>query len=418
MWWLGARWCMRRRRFLAALGGSASLGLGGLLAYRASDTRSLSVPSVETYDAAFSLNHHGSHDRRVEPFESLDRDERRVVEAAVDGGYETDDPPSWLSDFRDRTDYVRDAGVPYRLSDDFPRVVVTADRYTGDPGELSVASSDQFGRSVARYAQDDQFLAKARAGSAVDRAPRRRLLAFFETYDAVRVGGSIYRFSVTQRDPGAPYTLSAERVSREALRDARTVALSELPGSVRERVREAIDGEEHREYGLLDPSRDVVSKLRTASALRVDGKSYGVDAWTLDHLPLSVSATVTEGGIGFKDPGRVALAVENTGSGPIELYGGSNGPFGSLRYRPVDGGRERFLYSTTDGSSSIWPSTSSYRGGSDDAIAAGEVQRVEFELGGDPVGVPPGRHFVHGSLNASSDHLGGDFPFRVELEIE
>lgn len=417
---------MRRRRFLAALGGSASLGLGGLLSYRASRTRTLSVASVETYDAAFRLDGNRHRDRKIESTESLERDEARAVESAIQGRYEADDLSSRLVEFRDRVEFVRHEGVFYRLSDTFPRLVVTAEPYDGDPAELSVANTEQFYETINRHSDvdDDTFLARAQLGGVVDRGPEQQLREFFEAYDAVEVGGRHYRLTATSRDPDPPYSMTAERVSEQTATDARSVDLEGVEQPARDRFREAIDemeSEEMRRYihGLVDPAPELVTKLRATNLLRADGKSYYVDAWPLDHLPLSVTATTTESGIGFKDPGRISFAVENTGDQPVSIYGGSPEPFGSLRYRPSDGDRERHLYPLAEHqSSSMWPTASTHHGRADDELGSGQRWTAEYAVGGDAVGVPPGEYVVEGSIGTSTHFRDGTFPFRVVLEIE
>ena len=415
---------MRRRRFLAALGGSASLGLGGLLSYRASQTRTLSVASVETYDAAFRLDDHRHRDVELTDRGSLDPEETRLVRSAVDGGYETEDPQRWVSRFRDDVEFVRLDGAFYRLSDTFPRLVVRAEPYDGDPSAVSVASTERFHEVINRHSdfRDDTFLPLARTDGVVDREPRRGLRRFFETYDAVEFGGRLFRFSATYRDPGSPYTVTAERVSEETVRDARSVALDDVEGPAHDRLREAVDAVQNEEtesdlYGLVDPSPDLITELRTTRVLRADGNSYHVDAWALDHLSLSVTATPTEAGMGFKDPGRIAFAVENQGDRPVSMHGGSPYPFGGLRFRPTDGGRYRHLYAVSGRGSSMWPTTgSTYRRG-DEELASGDRYRAEYAIGGDARGVPTGTYVVEGSLGVESRFRGGDFPFRVVIEI-
>lgn len=411
---------MRRRRLLAALGGSASLGLGGLLAYRANRTRTLSIASVETYDAAIRLDHRehpdSKFDHDVRPVDSLDRDESRVVKSAIDGGYETDDPPSWLGDFLDRVDFVRYEDVPYRLSDTLPRIVLTVEPVTGDTGQLSVASAERF-HDVAPH-HGGNILARARSDGFVDRDPSERFRNFLETYDGVRIGAGVLQFSVADRDSGPPYGVTAERTSLDAIRDAQSIDLSELPETARPRIRETLDETGSDVFGLADPSPAVVTKLGAVTYLRADGESYYVDAWPLDHLPLSVSATVTEAGIGFKDPGQISITLANTGSQPLKLRGGSPRPFGSLRYRPTDGGRERYLYPVSEQSSSMWPGTYSSHHNRVDELKGGTTRSVEYAIGGDAVGVPPGRHVVDGTIDPETGFRGGSFPFRIALQIE
>lgn len=421
---VGAQTGMRRRRFLAALGGSASLGLGGLLSYRASQTRTLSVASVETYDAAFRLDDRRHHDPAIESTEALDRTLVDAIESAIDDEYETDDPTARLSEFRDHVEFVRHGGTPYRLSDTFPRLVVTAEPLDGDTGDRSVASADRFHEVIHRHSDvdDDAFLPQARADGVVDREPKRDLRTFFERYDAVELRGRQFALSASYVDGGPPYTMTAERLTQSELRDARSVSLADLDQQTRSRVREAITDEEGDVrgpslYGLIDPAPDLLTELRTTNVLRADGTLYHVDAWSLDHLSLSLTATTTEAGIGFKDPGRVAFAIQNTGDQPLAIHGSSPEPFGSLGYRPEHGERERHLYPVDDQRSSMWPTHSTHHDG-DEELASGERKRVEYELGGDARGVPPGRYVVHGAIGTDAGYRGGGFPFRVVLEIE
>lgn len=416
---------MRRRRFLAALGGGASLGLGGLLAYRAGRTRTLSVASVETYDAAFHIDDRPR--RRIRSTDSLDRSAASAVASAVDGGYETADPAPELASLRDRTEFVRHDGATYRLSDTFPGLVVTAEETNGTAGNGSVASADRFYETVGRHADVDVdgFLARARTDGVVERDPDPRFREFFDDYDAVEMRGRRFRFSTTYRDSGAPYSLTVDPISEAAVRTAGSVALSHIEEPARSRFRDAIDDLESEDapgsspYGLVDPSPDLVTNVRAAGRIRADGTVYDVDAWPLDHLPLSVTAAATESGIGFKDPGRIALTLENTGDRPLSVYGGSPQPFGRLQYRPIEGGKARYLYSTDERTSTLWPTARSHDvGGRDDELGSGQRRRAEYALGGDARGVPPGTYAVHGSLRVDGEFRGGSFPFRVVVEIE
>lgn len=416
---------MRRRRFLAALGGGASLGLGGLLAYRAGRTRTLSVASVETYDAAFRID--DSPRRRIRPTDSLDRPAASAVASAVDGGYETADPAPELASFRDRTEFVSHDGDTYRLSDTFPRLVVTAEETDATAGNGSVASADRFYETVGRHADanGDGFLARARTDGVVERDPDPRFRDFFDAYDAVEVRGRRFQFSTTYRDSGAPYSLTAEPLSEAAVRTEGSVALADLDEPVRSRFRDAIDDLESEDaagsppYGLVDPSPGLVTNVRAAGRLLADGTVYDVDAWPLDHLPLSVTATATESGIGFKDPGRITFTLENTGDRPLSVYGGSPQPFGRLRYRPPEGGKARSLYSTDERTSTLWPTVASRdSGGRDDELGGGQRRSAEYAIGGDARGVPPGTYAVHGSFRVHSEFRGGSVPFRVVVEIE
>lgn len=408
---------MRRRRFLAALGGSASLGLGGLLAYRASRTRTLSVASVDTYDVALRLYEREPRDLDLHRSESLDSNAASAVEAAIEGGYETDSPSRELADFLDWSSFVRHEGSVYRLSDDFPRIVVTAEPYDGDASDLSVASTERFEANVVHRFGEGEMLAEARLDGAVDRLPAEEVRQFFERFDAVRIAGRLFRFSVTRRYPGPPYSLTAERVSASAARDARSVSLSDLPASVREQIRRGIERDPHV-FGLVDPPTDLVDELRAKQLLRADGDHFSVDAWSVSQLPLDVSASLVEAGIGFKNPARLSLTLTNDGDEAVELHASSANPFGTLQYRPVDGGESRYLYSLADRSSSMWASRGGYHGQGRNELRPGEERSGEFALGGDAVGVPPGEYVIDGQIGTDHGIGGGDFPFRVTLQIE
>jgi hypothetical protein len=130
---------MDRRSFLLGLG--ATVGVAG--AEHALFVHRLTF-SAATFDFGLRCNDLGREVGQFTELSALEPRERRVVEAAVDGAYETDTASEWLRRLVDGTDYVRDGGRFYALDSTLPTYVV-------EPTVVDPASVDGAVASRERY---------------------------------------------------------------------------------------------------------------------------------------------------------------------------------------------------------------------------------------------------------------------------
>lgn len=248
------------------------------------------IASAETYDAAVRLGDRRHRDHEIESTASLGHDLTVAVESAIEGEYETDDPPSRLTEFRDHVEFVRRDGVPDRFSGTFPR--------------------------------------------------------------------------------------------------------------------------------LVDPEPGLITNLRTTDVLRADGRSYHVDGWSLDHLPLSVTASATETGIGFEDPSRISsqsgTPVATRFPSTAERPGRSVAP--SIARATAT--RNATSIRTEQGPSAMWPTISRSRGCDDEESRSCQRATREYATGGDAVGVPPGEYVVDCGIGTDRSHHVRTHPFRIIQEVE
>ena len=434
---------MRRRPFLHSLAAGAVLGTGCLGATDSpsdsalagqttddatartnrtavsDDATDFAVESVETFDYVVRLNDLGSDPGGgVAAFEDLGERERRVVEAAVSGGYETDDPPEWLTTFAGGTPFVRRDGTYYRLDHALPVTTITAE---------AVAEGDVSGR-IASYGKYEAAVTHdGRVTSGLLRIAREQgfdlthvwpsLREFLDDYDAVRYHGEIVAFSVSVADSGPPYTVAAERVAVSEAVGGSVWDVSEADARTRELVRAA--GNASGAYGFGRAPDGFLDALEANRYVYLDDTFYTTYVETRNSLPVSVSAEFADAS--HDGGGELRLAVKNESDREMELSSGAPRPFGVLRYRAKadDDGATELLwtdayeeseYVETDGRAV----TAILDIGLLTTLSPGEKASRTFEI--DANDLPSGEYVVENSFGV--DFEGGDtVRYRVVFSV-
>lgn len=452
---------MQRRRLLATLGTAAVL-LSGCLARQddpagspADDTttgatstagtspttdgtaatdgdRRLTVSRVETFTYALRINDLGeSPAGSIPAVADLDDRVRTVVEAALSGGYETDDPAGWLVEFVSGTRFVRgEEGRFYRLAHTLPRHTITAEPKSEDEVSGEVASPEAYEEAVTHDGVVMTGLARLamRDGGVelVDVWPA--LQEFLESYDAVRYRGDLLALSETVDDPGPPYTVTAEAASLDEVAGRDVWNAETADPAVQAVLREA--GRTEGVYRLDESPAGLLEGLDAHDRLYLDGRFFTTYVENRDSLPVSLTATAPDPSLA--DGGAtLRLAVRNEGDREIALSAGAPRPFGVLHYHPVGApGRERLLW------------TDAYEESQHVYVEDGSISRVEdlaFEVAvgpGDEVfqtftvgrrGLPAGEYVVEDDLgveirddggSGEAGDGGGTFPYRVVFRVE
>jgi hypothetical protein len=162
----------------------------------------LSVQRAETFDHVVRLNDLGEDPRgKISAFSDLKSREREVVTAALDGTYETDDPPEWLREFASATPFVERTGTYYRLDDTFPTHRVTAEAVSESEVGGEIATYEEYERAVTREEYVTSGLLRIARREGIElRYVWPSLGEFFEKYDAARYHGEVLAFSVEVED--------------------------------------------------------------------------------------------------------------------------------------------------------------------------------------------------------------------------
>lgn len=430
---------MKRRPLLATIAASGAL-LSGCLAQRSAPAdpagssngttnagtatdggSALAVDDVATFSHALRLNDLGrSPAGEVPGNEALSGRERDVVDAAVDGGYETRDLPEWLVRFVARTRYVRRDGTYYRLRAEIPRTEVTAEAANESEVEGEIASPEEYRSAVTHDGVRMTGLARiARREGLTLAYVWPSLRAFLETYEAVRYRGELLEIEATERDPGPPYTVTAERASLSDLARGPVWDATDAPAEVRSIVREA--GETSGLYPLDDPPEALLVNLDDHEYVFLDGRFFTTYVEKRGPLPVSLSAS-------FTDPApdgdaRIRMELHNDADSRVEVLSGAPAPFGVVHYHPAgDPGDRRLLWTDayeesdhvmTDGHEVTgWNSI-----GLTTAIGPGGSVAREFVV--EETAFPAGEYAIPGDVGVSTDgEEGGTFPYRVRFGIE
>lgn len=277
---------LTRRRLLSAAG-MVAVGAGGLWAV---SPRRIST-SIKTVEWVLSVSDTGRPSvPRVADLEPAARD---AVEDAIDGKYETSDPPAAVRKLFhvDRTTYVRSGDMYYRLDPTLPVVEIWREPVTEAEAEDPI-TFDQLEECTH---PDPRGFVPPPMGSEED--PERRyylvprVRSCLEEHPYVEHGeGNFLRYHLAVDDPGEPYTVEATRVS------VKTVA--DIEGSVVEWADVPAEAQEL----LLTAERDTLQRQEIPDTLRGIGEShdyvrregrfYRID---LDHpgaAPIRVGARV------------------------------------------------------------------------------------------------------------------------------
>lgn len=335
---------LTRRRLLGCLGGvgAALTGLYAVPPRRVS--ASLTVPE-------WVLTVRGQRTPSVPRLDDLEPDAREAVAAAIDGGYESSDPPNAL---RDRLSVRRETYVATETGSgvEFYRLDATLPVYEVwlEPVSEEAAASGEDATEPVSWEEleecthpDPRGFVPPPRGSEDD--PYRtyyldpRTRSCIEAHPYVRVGDGVSRYHVSVDDPGAPYTVAATPVSAATVADVEgaVVGWADVPADARAVLAEAFeDGD------------DVVERQSVPESLRGVAAEYDwvrrgetFAAVDLDHVgaaPIRLSATVTDPESRELDPAWLRLSVTNVGSEVVTLSTGPPVPFGVLTARRDDGG--------------------------------------------------------------------------------
>lgn len=343
---------MKRRPLLHAVAAGAVL-VGGCIGDPAGDDRatttrtvtdggrSLSVANVETFAYALRLNDLGTSPHGPVPaVADLDDRERRVVEAAIAEGYETDDPPAWLRKFAGGTPFVQADGAFHRLDHTLPTYTVTAEAASESEVDGAIADREAYREAVTH---------DGRVTSGLLRVARREgyrltyvwpsLRAFLDEYDAVRYRGDLLAVSLDVDDPGPPYEVTAEPASLSEVANGPVWDASDAPADVREVLAEATATEGI--YPTHDLPDGLLGKLDANDYVHLDGRFYTTYVENREPLPVTLSARFEDGTL--DDGATLRLALRNDADGPIQVMSGAPRPFGVLRFHPVSEAEPRRL---------------------------------------------------------------------------
>lgn len=341
---------MKRRRYLAGLGLGVLAGCLDDGAGQGTTTGGyrLAIESVATRSFSLRLNDLGDDVGPSSPsLEDLDADARAVVVAALDEGYETDEPAPWLRTFLDETPYVEVDGVHYSLEHTLPMHVVTAERVAPEDVGGDVASPEEYEEGVTldgRVFTGFARIAAEEGYRTVDLHPDLR--AFLEEYEAVEYRGETLRLAYQVEDPGAPYRVRAEQTADEDVYGGTVIDVEEMDADYRAPVREA--AATAGVYGVDDPPEGLADVVEAHQYVRVDGAFYAAYASDSSGVTADVDATLVDGEATESSPAELALSVENTGTEPISIFSGAPGPFGIQRMHPQDDPDTRVLLWTDE----------------------------------------------------------------------
>lgn len=406
---------LTRRRVLAALGGCGATA--GTLA--AVPPRRVSA-SIRTYRWVLSL-------RRRDPpnapdVADLDPAAREAVRAAIDGRYESTDPPAPVRQLFSvhRETYVRDEGTFYRLDPSLPVSEIwlepvdaaeATDALTLDELEHCVDPDPRGFRTPPLERADDP----ARTYH-VD----PRLRDCIERHPYVELGdGDTYRYHVAVDDPGAPYTITATRVSAATVAGIEgTVAdgTDALP-ETREVLRAATEGTLRRQS-----VPDGVQALAAAyDHVRFGERFYELDLGHAGAAPLRIDVTVTDAESREFAPAWLALSVTNVGGETVELETGPPAPFGVLHGEATHGG-DLPLWSPAYGESRhVGTQAGRVTGiaavGLSTALEPGETRTTRYAVRRNPGRLDAGIYHVRDGFAVTSDRVETPYPYDLRIRV-
>lgn len=428
---------MKRRDLLSACG----LGVGTLLSTTAgclardgrplsdgdaggppgsAGERRLEVVRVETPTDAVRLNDLGaSPSVDVPAVGSLSDRERRVVTAALDSGYETDDLPEWVVSFVAETPYLRRDGTYYELVHDFPRYTITAEETTEAAVDGPIADDAAYREAVThdgvvtggllRIASEEGFRTLRLWPS---------LREFLDRYEAVRYHDTVFSLSLSVEDSGPPYSVTATRVSPTALTDESVYDASEASAQVQAAVGAA--GETQGVYAGELPE-ELLDAVASHQYVYLDGTFYWAGLENREALPVDLEATVTQSQFSESAVPRLRLALGNSSDRDGSVFSGAPAPFGVLEMEAVDGAGESLLWTDayresthvrTDGKSVTFVQSI----GLTTPLPAGERVDRTFEV---VEAVAPGEYVVEDDVGIefAGDGEGGTLAYRVVLQV-
>ena len=410
---------LTRRRALASIG-ALGVGAGGLWAV---PPRSVSA-SLSTYEWVLSVVDRGP--RSVPRVADLDPAARSAVQAALDGRYESTDPPAAVRRLFHvhSTTYVRTDGVYYRLEPTLPVFEVWLEPVSKAEAEDPIT----FDELEQCTHPDPRGIVPPPRGRKDDPerlyylGPRER--SCIQEHPYVELGdGNYYRYHIDVDDPGEPYTVEATRVS------AKTVA--NIEGNVLEWTDVATDIRElllAAETDTLE-RQSIPESLRDLAAeyeyVRRDGRFYEVD---LDHIgaaPIRMDVRVTDAESREFDPAWLELSVTNTGNREVDVFTGppaSLAPFGILWATHVDGDGRILLWSQEY----VEDRLIGTRAGRVTGVASagvrvtldpGETRLARYAIRRNPGRLDSGVYRGHDSFGVSVDGENSKISYPYELDI-
>jgi hypothetical protein len=294
----------------------------------------VTLERIETFTHALRLNSLGSSPQgEISSVAALGNREREVVTTAIDGTYEVDDPPQWLTTFVSSTPYVERDGQYYSLETDLPRTTITAEAVEESEVSGRIASYDTYEDAVTHDGIVEGPLMRFAQREGVTRTDIwPSLEEFLDTYDAVRYRGRILDFSVTVEESEGPYTVTAERASLDAVAGGPVWRAANASNASRRLVREA--GATEGLYPIDDPPAELLEKLDAHQYVTLNGTFYTTYVEKRSSLPVSMSASFPDDELD-EDGARIQLTLHNESDERIQVESGAPPPFGVFSYHPV-----------------------------------------------------------------------------------
>lgn len=425
---------MHRRHLLQSVLAGVLSTAGCLGAFEPTDTRTrtespgvsidggrtVRVKHVETFTHALRLNDLGTTPLGpVSAVSELDYREREVIEAAIDGTYETSEPPEWLGGFLGGTPYIEREGTYYRLGHTLPTYAITAEAVPEDEVDGEIATYEAYREAVTHDGLIMSGLMRTARDEGIEFTTLwPALREFLDRYDAVRYHGEILDFALSVDDPGAPYTVTATEVTLADMVDGAVWDISDEPKAIRAVVRAA--GAESGVYAFNEPPAGLFDGLDEHEYVYLDGTFYTTYVEKRAELPVSLAATFTDAD---DSDTRIRLALRNEHDGSIEVMSGAPRPFGILYFYPVgDPETSRLLWTDayeenthvhTDGRRV----TAVNDIGLTSSVPAGGAASRSFSF--DWRTLSPGEYVVESDLGIGVGEGGGaTFPFRVVFSVE
>lgn len=290
--------------------------------------------STTTFSRALRLNDLGRAPiGGVTERSSLDDRARSVVDAAIAGGYETDEVPDWLAAFADDTHVVATEDAIYTLDATLPTYTIRASETSEDAVDGPIADAETYREAVTHDGVVMTGLVRIAARDGVTfYHVWDDLDALLTEYDAVEYRTSLYELTVEVDDPGAPYTITATEPSIEALADGPVVRADEQSTGIRDHLVAAANTE--GVYAFDDAPDGLIDLVENTRYVYHDGRFYAAYVEADSTVPVDIVAAPAEP----TTDGRPTLeiGVLNDAETPHSVMSGAPRPLGYLTYEPVD----------------------------------------------------------------------------------
>jgi hypothetical protein len=409
---------MDRRSLLLGLGVTAAVAGAeqALLVHRL-------ALDAEAFDFGLRCNDLGARVGAFTDSTELDVRERRVLEAAVDGGYRTDTAPAWLRRFVHGTEYVRVDDRFYELDSTLPTFVVDPEAVDPETVDGPVAPAERY-RAVRETEYGVTCALTCETADGGYRTTRTVWLrpetrSFLREFDYVEHHGAVVRLSLHVEDSGPPYRVTARPVPAAVVRGGETLALDDVPSGTHDDLRRAT--RTPGVAGIDGLSRGAVEMLRRHTYLRADGRYYTTYLSDVRGVPLEAWGRVRRDEAAPLEPAQLELGVRNTGDRAIEVDGGPPMPFGLVSAHPpgvYDRNRSVWspAYRETGAITTVGRRPIAALGiGATATVASGETLSTPYEFGP----LRPGRWLVDESVGVTVDGDSvGAVPIRFTLHVD